>query len=216
LESAQAQIEEMTKTERALNEKITTLCEQVDDGRKQLLSAEAEYKSKLNKTTSEYEGTIAKLNQEHLQKIETLTSQAEERISTLRSQDDEKLKEVLDEHEREKATLLQELENTKLKFDESEKERLLLGAQLNALKQQYGLFNEGEEFTSESDFNQLERQYEAFKQLFDEQWKATKKRIRREVIFGKKGKKDKQEKLSLPNDSDENTNKKDSDGDDNL
>ena len=51
---------------------------------------------------------------------------------------------------------------------------------MNAVKKQYGL--ETGDFTAETDFDELERQYGALKALFKEEWKKTKKKIRREVL----------------------------------
>lgn len=72
---------------------------------------------------------------------------------------------------------------------QAESEKTLLAAQLNGLRRQYGLTTATDDYTSKERFAELEKQYAAFGQLFEEQWKGTKKRIRRE-LFWKKDKKE--------------------------
>lgn len=65
-----------------------------------------------------------------------------------------------------------------------EKQRALdySNARLNALRSQYGLVGEDEDFTTEASFDELEREYIAFRVFYDKQWKKTKRRIRRELL----------------------------------
>ena len=66
-------------------------------------------------------------------------------------------------------------------------EKIFVQAQLDGLRQQYGLISPQEDFTSKERFLELEKEYEAFEELFRTQWGYTKKRIRRDIL-GRKSK----------------------------
>ena len=70
-----------------------------------------------------------------------------------------------------------------------------MSAKYNAVRRQQGLTS-ADDFTSQESFGELERQYEAFRLYFKEQWKKAKKRIRREVFAGIKSKDGKNDKNS--------------------
>ena len=57
-----------------------------------------------------------------------------------------------------------------------------LSAQYTALRKQQGLLTEADDFSSREKFGELEKQYEAFRRLFREEWKKAKRGIRREVF----------------------------------
>ena len=58
----------------------------------------------------------------------------------------------------------------------------LLEARLLAMRKEYGLITDAEEFTSRESFEELERQFEVFKGLFNEEWKKTKRQIRKQTF----------------------------------
>ena len=88
---------------------------------------------------------------------------------------------------------------------ENQKARILAQAQLHGLRQQYGLITEEEDFTSKERFLELEEEFRAFEQLFETQWKFTKKRIRKEIL----GKKRKATVLEIDDFNEENVAKQD-------
>ena len=68
------------------------------------------------------------------------------------------------------------------------KQNRLVTARYNAMRFEQGLTEE-EDFTSQEAFDELEHQYNTFKSFFKEEWKKSKRRIRRETfgwIFGGK------------------------------
>lgn len=68
-----------------------------------------------------------------------------------------------------------------------EEEIIAMAAKYTALRKQQGLIGADEDFTTEETFDELERQFIVLKKMFKEEWKKTKKRIRRENLpFGKK------------------------------
>ena len=82
---------------------------------------------------------------------------------------------------------------------ENEQARILAQAQLHGLRQQCGLITSEDDFTSKERFLELEAEFRAFEELFEKQWKYTKKRIRKEILGKKPSKTTKTEK-DLDND----------------
>ncbi len=61
-------------------------------------------------------------------------------------------------------------------------EKRVLSARLNALRYEHGLMTDEDDFTSRERFDELEREYLAFYDLFEKQWKKTKMKIRKDVL----------------------------------
>ena len=72
------------------------------------------------------------------------------------------------------------------KHDILDKNRALLQARVYALTKQRGeqIENQGE-FTSKENFEELETEFAVFYDLFDEQWKQTRKKIRKDLLWTK-------------------------------
>ena len=58
----------------------------------------------------------------------------------------------------------------------------LSDGRLNALRHEYGLMTDADDFTTENAFNEIEAQYSAFRRFFKGEWKKTKKKIRDELL----------------------------------
>lgn len=75
------------------------------------------------------------------------------------------------------------------KYKQMDEERCLVQAQLHGLRQQYHLIPENEDYTSKEQFKELEREFNAFEDFLKKQWKYTKKRIRKDILWSKPEKK---------------------------
>lgn len=114
------------------------------------------------------------------------------RIDELKSAHAVEIEELKSDFKKERAEFETRLSESaaqleKLKFDceKSENAKVISDAKLNALKKEHGLFGGDEEFTSKESFDELERQYAAFKALFRDEWKKAKKKIKKEIYEGK-------------------------------
>ena len=58
-------------------------------------------------------------------------------------------------------------------------------AQLHGLREYYQLIPAAEEYTSKEAFTELEKEFEAFESFLKKQWKYTKKRIRKDILWSK-------------------------------
>ncbi|MDE6613241.1 MAG: hypothetical protein K2K28_01650 [Clostridia bacterium] len=65
---------------------------------------------------------------------------------------------------------------------ELKQENTLTEGRLKAVLCESGLIGKEEDFTAEVKFDELERQYKAFKAFFKEEWRTVKKRIRGEIL----------------------------------
>lgn len=61
-------------------------------------------------------------------------------------------------------------------------EAALSMAKYNALRKEHGLFTAEDDFTTPETFGEIEHQYEVFRAFFKQEWRKTKKRIRKEVF----------------------------------
>ena len=78
------------------------------------------------------------------------------------------------------------VEDAQAECKKMDEERRLTQAQLHGLRQKYNLIPAGEDYTSKEHFLELEREFAAFEKFLNKQWKDTKKRIRKRVLWGKK------------------------------
>ena len=58
-------------------------------------------------------------------------------------------------------------------------------AQLHGLRQQHGLITDEDDYSSRERFVELEKEYASFQRFFAGQWKHTKKRIRKNILWSK-------------------------------
>ncbi|MGN0819167.1 MAG: hypothetical protein ACI4M6_02050 [Christensenellaceae bacterium] len=79
--------------------------------------------------------------------------------------------------------LIEEMQQLKAENERLKNERIIAVAELNALRQKNGLTTNAEDYTSKERFDELEEEFEAFFALFKDQWKQTKRRIRREILW---------------------------------
>ena len=63
-------------------------------------------------------------------------------------------------------------------IDENE----LIKSQITALKIKSGLIQPGSDYTSETDFEELDKQYELFSKFVEQQWEITKKQIKNDLL----------------------------------
>lgn len=201
LESAKQQLLEKKVTAEAyilLQEDLIKLLEK--DGQ-DLRRAEAKIVS-LQETIQEKEAdnqalqeNAQRLNEALLEKGEQMRAQEREFIAKAKeaqAANDQKLKEKEAECQERIASAEQERQLAKKAVDEAQakykkmdEERRLTQAQLHGLRQVYNLIPADEDYTSKEHFLELEREFAAFEQFLKSQWKDTKKRIRKRVLWGK-------------------------------
>ena len=174
--------------------------EKIAEKERQILKERADHEAEQLKLIDDFQKEKAELNFRHNCETEELKSAFEEEKKSILIGEEAKIAELSLRHseelagvsdrlskvEEELSSEREKLSNTEEELLLSEKERITATARLNGLRKQYGLIGSDEEFTSEEDFDELEKQYEYFKILFKEQWKKAKAQIRKDVFKRKK------------------------------
>lgn len=124
------------------------------------------HREEIRKLLDKHKNEINDLNKQHSNEQETMTKIFKKTIFNLN---------------REIENLKKQINELNIKLHKEEEERRANMARYHALKQQYGLFTDKDDFTSREDFKELELEMIAFKQFFNEQWRKTKKKIRENV-----------------------------------
>ena len=107
----------------------------------------------------------------------------------------EHVREINAEHEESMRKLNAQIESNVARIKEInaqyaklEDQKTLAEARLNALRYQYGLMTDKDDFSSREKTDEIERQYQVFKKFFKTEWKKTKQKIRSQVFTEAKAK----------------------------
>lgn len=192
--AAKAEIEKRNADIARLNGEIQSLAETVARQIEEKNILQAQHAEETGKLVAECAAQIQYLNARHAEDVANVNSAHAEEIENLNELNGKKIdylqEQIVYERGRahdeytklldEKTRADRDIQDLSAQLEEVKEQKLLADASLNAVKKQYGL--ETGDFTAETDFDELERQYGALKALFKEEWKKTKKKIRREVL----------------------------------
>ena len=174
-ESWQAQVDGVT--EQCRNE----ISELREHNERKLAALKEKHEAELEELADEYESTI----EENAAEISALKNENADAAAKHRAETDA----LIAEHAREKSELMVEMDKkAQAVLDIKEENRLLedlkrlSDGRLNALRHQYGLMTDADDFTDENAFNEIENQYNAFRRFFKGEWRKAKKRIRDELL----------------------------------
>ena len=124
------------------------------------------YKRQTQKV-EEFNAEIQRVTDEYNQKLAEQKEECEQRVR---------------QAEEEKYSAENECKDAKLLTDKILTEKLLVEARLNSVLHENGMFTTEKDFSSQESFDEIEKQYRAFKTFFKGEWKNAKKRIRRETL----------------------------------
>ena len=161
----------------------------------------------LKKEISEFDLKLDGIRAEHLEEIERINASYSEKIyqliisneETLKSEREKHLAEVdafnehinklIEEKRNAEGRLADEISALREKLSECEKNyaalieaKRLCEARYLALKYKEGQISAEDVYTSRDDFYELEAEYACFTKFFKEEWKRTKKQIRRDLL----------------------------------
>ena len=174
----------------------------------EIATLKAEHERAVAELTEHYETEIATLKAEHEQAIAELTEGYEARIDALNETHAAELEAAEERRRAETQALNQEIDGLQntiskqkddmqaakekaaaekadllAKNDALLEEKRLANASIYALRHEQGLKNG--DFTSQLAFDELEHTYHAFTRFYKEQWKLTKKAIRKDLLRSK-------------------------------
>ncbi len=169
------------------------------------------FKEKTQAKTKALKENAANKEKELKEKAANKARELKEKTATI--QKDLNLKAVIIEKDlKEKAATMQkdlqstidekkdELNELKQQYKSLEQQKAISDARLNAIRSEYGLMTEQDDFSTREATDEIEHQYRAFKKFFRTEWKQTKKKIRNEVFAGftfKNAKKDLEDKTDV-------------------
>ena len=187
--AALAEIERLNEKNGRLMQEIRTLTEAVAEEKRVTAQQAEAHRAQIASLEEKHAGEIAALGEKHADEIAALRAQHEEYLSAAR----EETRRQREDYEARLSAAAEELrargeENAALsgRLQEQEDAHMLLMAKYNAVRREHGLFTDADDFTSEDSFGEIERQYKLFRTFFKEEWKKTKKRIRKEVFAAAK------------------------------
>ena len=163
-----------------------------DEHRAQLEELHARYQSKLKSQAEMYENRIVTIHQEHQKEVKALNAT----IDKIKADSEEaiKLRDYVIDTERRKYNENMTVTVTRLNEAETNVEELtnkyqvlndmyvLSNARLTAIRSEYGLIKENEDFATKEMADELEGQFQVFRKFRNKQWQITKKRIIDEVF----------------------------------
>jgi hypothetical protein len=184
MEPLKMEINSLRESETALELQNKELREELKRANDELLEADknrieeldelrAELDDKLLVTAEKYRAEKESVESEYKDRIEELCSEISD-IKEARKEELETLQETLKASEAARDEALREKEAIKEK-------NLISEAKMRAVLLENGCLTE-EDLSDKESFEELEKQYEAFRKFYKSQWSKAKKKIRREIL----------------------------------
>lgn len=157
-----------------------------------------QHEEELEALRREHEAAVAALNEEHSKQLNVIRENCENAISDARREAEEKVRANIDvtraeinsvreECERKiseiKVSAAAEVDKYSKETERVTKANYLMRGQLNGLRHKYGLLPDNEDFTTKERFEELEKEFAAFYDLFEGEWKKARKRIRKDILW---------------------------------
>ncbi len=177
----QKYIEDTTALKNAHEQELETVRTECD-GR--IEAKELEFSKQLQATISEYEAKSEELNAER-QRLEEEARAVKEKSDGLDGEIARREKEIDDRLRTDYQTKAKSAKDT---ADKALKELALVRGELDGMRVQQGKLQPSTEYASRERFVELQEAYAAFERFFKEQWKLTKKEIRKQVLWKKREK----------------------------
>lgn len=144
--------------------------------------------SQIENITNEYESNILDLKNNHINELSCLEDTYKEKLLDLDINSNKKINEKeieienLNNNYKEKINSLENnLLLTQAKLDLAIKDKEQIQLEYDAYRVSNGALKPSVELSNEERFTELEKEYDSFKKFFKEQWKITKKEIKKEI-----------------------------------
>lgn len=157
-----------------------------------------EHAEKVETLVGEHEALVKALKEEHSAQMHNIREYCDKTVADARREAEEKVRtnvdvtraeiqSVRDECERKTAEIRSnaaaEVEKYSKETERVTKANYLMRGQLNGLRHKYGLLPKEEDFSSKERFEELEKEFAAFYELFEGEWKKARKRIRKDILW---------------------------------
>jgi len=176
----------------ALKNTVAELEKQSQQLKEEIIRREQEYFRIIEETKSTYERQISDIKAMYDQQIRQIIENHEQQIAQIREQHTQELTELnnqlslkdqaykieIEGLNAEIADQTCQKEEALAEIDKLSEEKELLNARIKALRAENGSIS-AENFTDKDSFDELEREFEAFSRFYKNEWKKTKKEIRK-------------------------------------
>ena len=183
-ERARRTIEHLNDTVAQRDAQIVALNVKYDTDMAALREAHAQ---ELDALCKEHAETLERVNTEHADELLRVRSELAEKLDRAISDARLEKAELQRQYSESTAAAEKEFNGEIFKYREEterlSKENTLVKAQLNGIRHEHGLMTDSEDFSSKERFEELEREFEAFYSLFESEWKKTKKKIRKDILW---------------------------------
>ena len=191
-EEHQRKIEEM---EREFAEKISALeaahAEEIqkikDEAQERYDELKRQAEEQIEKLKAAQRDEIEALKAAQRERFEALQAERRQELERIRSDYENRINDGINkikEGETKTQNALEELFATKKQLKDVTSERDVLGARLTAVRKEYGLLTEADDFTTEEGFNALEHEFEVLGRLVRDEWTDVKKMLKKEFYSG--------------------------------
>ena len=165
----------------ALNVKYETdMSAQRDAHEQEMVSVNSAHAEELERVNSEHSSELSRTRGEFTERLDKAVSDAQREMAELQRQ-------YADDRERAQREFDGEISKYREESERLDKENTLVKAQLNGIRHEHGLMTDADDFSSKERFEELEREFEAFYALFEKEWKKTKKKIRKDILWTLEG-----------------------------
>ena len=136
-----------------------------------------ENEQKLNAALEDCEARVAEINEKADERVAEINARADEEIA--------KSEEQAKQSEEKSKKANEEMNAAKKETEAIRQDMVLLSARLHAEKTKNGSISAEGDFTDKKKFSELEAEYFALRKLVEAEWKKTKKKIRRKILWNK-------------------------------
>ena len=184
LAEVKAKSGELEQTLRQVRKRQSELMSEIDGLKEECAEKDSEMRkmsedhlSEIQKMTADHISEIRKISDEHQLENARIIQETQDEISKATSENETKISETIRECDEQINALSTDL-------SELREKHLITCAQLDAQRQINGVRSD-EDYTERERFELLEKEYAALGDLLGEEWKKTKKRIRKRIIWKK-------------------------------
>ena len=185
IEPLQREVEELKDTKEKLTLKISELNEEIKNLNDKIFEMGQAHIKEIDELHKSYSERINDIMQRHQKEVAEMRDAYAKEIDSLRL----RIRTVEEEYEEQISALrdtirdlnekIQTLTNS---YNVLNEQKILCDARIHAYMCKNSEFTEDHVFTDKESFAALEREYQIFNKLFGDEWKKTKKQIRKELL----------------------------------
>ena len=185
IEPLQKEIEELNDTQDKLYARIAELNEDVKSLNDKIFEMGQEHLREIDNIHKSYNDRIMEImqrNQNEMNEMRNIYTKEIESLRTRVRDTEATYSEQIANLKNEVQSRALELQNLTKAYDTICEQKSICDARIHAYMCKNGEFGPDHDFTEKENFEMLEREYETFTKFFGEEWKKTKKRIRKDLL----------------------------------